>query len=32
MDIVLYHKAPLKLMQGQMIASVASPAMPTAAH
>jgi len=25
MDIVLYHKAPLKLMRGQMISSVASP-------
>ena len=32
MDIVLYHKAPIKLLQGQMISSVASPTMPTAAH
>jgi hypothetical protein len=29
MDIVLYHKAPLKLMRGQMISSVSSP---NAAH
>jgi len=25
MDIALYHKAPLKLMRGQMISSVSSP-------
>jgi hypothetical protein len=25
MDIVLYHKAPLKLLRGQMISSVSVP-------
>ena len=31
MDIVLYHKAPLKLLRGEMVSSVSS-VSPTAAH